>query len=111
MITIYGSSDDLIEIEGDIREEFTAGTQYDDGREGTGGYLACSDGTLIEMSYKDDGIWHANILNKGSAFKEHIILPLDADPDGDEYSDKIILDGKVTWILYGLDYASNRKKK
>jgi len=45
MLKVYGASDDLIEIKGDIREEFS---RYDS----EGDYLAFSDGTVLKPSGK-----------------------------------------------------------
>jgi hypothetical protein len=60
MIEIYGSSDDLVEIEGGIDEEFPA--------DGAGPhYLAFSDGTLLSIDYGREGIWRINRLATGSA--------------------------------------------
>ncbi len=50
-VIVYGASDDLIEVEGAIREEFTAN------RDGEANLLAFSDGTLLEVTYTDAGIW------------------------------------------------------
>lgn len=59
MIKIYGSSDDLIEIDGDIRGEFYLQNSDENS------YLGLSDGTLISVLYDSDGIWRFNVLRKG----------------------------------------------
>lgn len=50
-VWIYGASDDLIEISGDIREEFTAPLLNDT-------ELAINPiGATITVEYDDDGVW------------------------------------------------------
>lgn len=58
MLKVYGASDDLIELDGDISEEF--------GRYNSeGDYLAFSDGTVLKAVYDDDGIWRMKLVFKG----------------------------------------------
>jgi len=59
--TITGASDDLIELDGDLCDEFSA---YDcnDGR------MALSDGTLLKVEYDEDGLWRFKVLYKGSLY-------------------------------------------
>lgn len=59
-ITIYGASDDLIEIEGDIRAEF--GHYSDDEAN-----LTASDGTCLRVVYDKDGIWRITRIFAGRA--------------------------------------------
>lgn len=61
-IRITGASDDLIEIEGDIREEFNVYLEDDEER-----FLAISDGTLFRVVYDKDGIWRFTQIAKGSS--------------------------------------------
>ena len=77
-ITVYGASDDLIEIEGAIREEFSA---LDDE---TPNLLAFSDGTLLEVNYTSMGIWRINVLSAGfSNVAKH-----EATDEDSDYSDR-----------------------
>lgn len=78
-LRIYGASDDLIELEGDISDEFGC---YNPGEDGA--LLTLSDGTAIAWTYNDDGIWKAEVLAKGPLFGS--IEPCcdsDADPNSD----------------------------
>jgi hypothetical protein len=88
-ITIYGASDDLIEIEGDIREEFSP---HEDGEPD---YLAFSDGTVLSILYGEDGNWNIKRLTIGTASYQH------HKADGDEYTDKVTLQGDLTWCVCG----------
>lgn len=92
-VTIYGASDDLIEIEGDIREEIYANDE-------TGNFLAFSDGTILSVNYGKEGIWRVNRLQAGSAAMDKIEA---TDPDGD-YTDRVTLRGDIKWVCGGSLY-------
>ncbi len=59
-LEIYGASDDLVEVDGDIVEEFNP--SGDDPS-----YLGFSDGTILKIAYDNDGIWRIVPVAKGSA--------------------------------------------
>lgn len=63
--TLTGASDDLIELSGDLYDEF--GASYNDPR----GVIGFSDGTLIVYEYDEDGIWRFKPIVKGELF-DHI---------------------------------------
>lgn len=101
-ITIYGASDDLIEVDGDIREEFGHYWGDDDDEKV---YLAVSDGTLLKVQYDSEGMWRFAPVSRGSAqYEKHEAT--DAD---DDYTDKVTLslpDGeKFRWVLLGKEIA------
>lgn len=89
-ITIYGASDDLIEIEGEIREEFDS---YQGCADNHGQHLACSDGTLLSVLYDQDGCWRFHRVTAGSAD----FAKTEGDPDGD-YTDRVTLTGDIRWV-------------
>ena len=95
-ITISGASDDLIELEGDIREEYSP---HDD--EGPN-LLAFSDGTVIGVKYADDGCWRLNRLQKGTA--DYSKKEADG-PDTDNYTDRVTLKGDLKWCVLGSNMA------
>jgi hypothetical protein len=95
MIKIYGASDDLIEIEGDIREEFEA-YKYD--KEEKPAILAVSDGTLLKMWYDDDGIWRISRLVAGTAVFEKIEGDVEKDtPD----IVTLTAETPIKWVVVG----------
>jgi len=105
--TIYGASDDLIEVEGDIREEFTyrASPITEDG---AGDLLAFSDGTILRVAYTAEGVWRITPVVRGNAD-----LNVDAAPEDDEdnYSDRATLSGlssPMTWVVQGVAFARRR---
>ncbi|WP_047891769.1 hypothetical protein [Micromonospora sp. RV43] len=95
MITVYGASDDLIEIDGDISEEF--GYHNED----KGDLLAFSDGTVLRIVFTDAAIWRITTVARGSAE-----LTIEQAPEDDEsnYTDRATLIGAV-WVVHGLALA------
>lgn len=89
-ITVYGYSDDLVEVEGAITEEFDCV-----GREG---WLLFSDGTQLEVSY--DGFWNIRRRFEGTSAYERIAAT-DRDTD---YSDRVTLspteDAPFQWVAF-----------
>jgi hypothetical protein len=102
MLLIYGYSDDLIEIEGDIREEFSAATNET-------GWLALSCGTLIRYKYDDDGIWRFQVSEDAGRFATHWVSVEEGaerdDTNVPEYSQVVRIDVNVRWVLHGEDLA------
>jgi hypothetical protein len=88
-IEVTGASDDLIEVDGDISEEFAA---YD----GPGNYLAFSDGTVLRIVYDQDGIWRVSRVISGTAEYQH--------ESGDLLSytsDVAVIEGTIRWVMHG----------
>lgn len=101
-LVVYGASDDLVEVEGDIREEFNQSMFEDE----TANYLAVSDGTVLRISY--DGIWHIARVAEGAA--EYAHEPATAEEGTREdgtpaYSDRVTLTGMgdlpLAWVVFG----------
>ena len=95
-IIVFGASDDLIEIDGDISEEFQYLNNYD------GDLLAFSDGTLLRIAYTR-GIWRITPVLYGTA--ELVILQC-AENDDENYSDTAYLEGVVNWVVHGVEYRT-----
>lgn len=95
-VTVYGASDDLIEVDGDVREEFYA--LSDDGDDG--GLLAFSNGVVLDVRYRN-GVWRiAPII--GASRVEIEFAPED---DDDQYSDRATLTEDVKWVVYGSQFV------
>lgn len=88
MIRITGASDDLIEIDGAINEEFSSYDCKD-------GLLAVSDGTLIKVEYDDNGIWRLTPLYRGSSYVGHSMGDIEQDTN-----DVVSMDGVIKWIVF-----------
>lgn len=97
-ITIYGYSDDLIEIDGDIYDEF--GLPYNN----DGAAIACSNGVLLRIVYDQDGIWRITPLAGGDKVS---VWQCPAEY-GLEYSDKATVEGTVTWVALATDYVNKK---
>jgi hypothetical protein len=95
--TVTGASDDLIEIEGQISEEFSAyGTDEDEPK-----FLGFSDGTLLRVTY--DGLWRFSLVSRGSADYSKV----DGCEDEDT-NDVVTLKGDIRWVCYGEKIAKAR---
>ena len=95
MITIYGASDDLIKVEGDITEEFNVYPE-----EGDRYLIAASNGTLLKMWYDEDGIWRIQHLSGDPS----AITKIDGDVVKDTV-DKVTIVEIIDWIVLGENVA------
>lgn len=95
MIEVYGASDDLIEVEGDIREEFNA-LEDDDPT-----VLAFSNGVVVSVEYDRHGIWRIRPLANGSRVTI-TIAPTDND---ENYSDRATINEEVSWVVRGREFV------
>ena len=95
-VTVYGSSDDLVEVEGDVEEEFSG--------PGDGPfYLAFSDGTILSIIYGDESIWRIAPVRRGAA---KLTVEQAARGDEDNYSDRATLDGvAIASVVFGSDFG------
>lgn len=103
MISVYGVSDDLIEVEGDIREEFS-------NPEGKPGYFAFSDGTILAIFYSNEGTWRIQVLSTGPnsnvTVKPAEQRQIEEGPD--VYSDRARIEfvgGPIKHVVFGTEYA------
>lgn len=97
---IYGASDDLIEIDGEISDEHN---QID-----FSGKVICSDGTEAKLEYNDDGIWKFSLIEMGNKYLDLIESKGDDVPHTHEfarglssYSDVLVLDDGIEWVKIG----------
>lgn len=98
MVKIYGASDDLIEVEGEITEEFNAiDTSDEDPR-----FVVFSDGSVLRIWYDAQGRWRIERVMAGAATFSWTAAGLHADEDAPEYSDLVTMDdpanGGIKWI-------------
>lgn len=99
-ITVYGSSDDLIEVEGCIREEFPIARSYDGEN---GNLLAFSNGVVLRIRYEEDGIWRITPLAGADLVRiEH---PYAVNPEDDAYSDRAMICVLAEWVVHGGAWA------
>lgn len=106
MINITGASDDLIEVDGEISEEFNC---YDPAFHNKPVYMAISDGTLLKITYDEFGIWRITIvvIGTGTVSKR----------EGDVITDRndivsIENEGGIKWlVLSSFDVAINKNNR
>jgi len=96
-VKVYGASDDLIEIEGDIREEFGYHYSVSDP---TAKFLAFSDGTALKITYGlDDGCWRISVYAGNPDYITH--TPATSE---DNYSDIVEIDTDIRWVVVGEEF-------
>lgn len=102
MITVSGHSDDLIEIEGDLVEEF-------DGY-GESCYIGTSNGALLRIHLDpEDGIWRIVPL---AGFTLITVTPAgEVNPnvppvEGD--TDIATIEGDIVWVTCGPEFATTK---
>lgn len=82
---IYGCSDDLIECEGDVTGEVSSSFAL----------LVCSDGTVLDIIYADEGVWRIRVLREGDKFNNLYLCSYQGDED---YSDYVIFEHGLKWV-------------
>lgn len=99
---VYGSSDDLIEFEGDVSGEVGCFGTDDEGRDGV--LLVFSDGTILEAKYGKLGlgVWAIRLFQKG---RDSLLDRIDlcTDEDANPHSD-------VAHFRDGLKYCHAAKE-
>ena len=94
---VTGASDDIIQVNGEIIEEFNSYDCKD-------GNLAFSDGTLLDVEYDDDGIWRFKLIYKGILFIKKIEGSV-----GEDTNDEIYFDEGLKWVLFSDDCEYSTK--
>lgn len=88
MIKVYGTSDDLVEIEGSAYKEDEIGCYNHDVR------ICFEDGTAIRVGYPkpDEGIWWIEVEKRGTALHT---LEICEDENAYPYSDVFEIDAEI----------------
>lgn len=90
-ITVYGASDDLIEVDGDISDTFNY-----TGNRGEGDLLAFSDGTVLQMRQDPEYTWVIDVLAHGASEVETWTHTKEGD--------QARVSGAV-WVVHGIGWA------
>lgn len=100
---VYGASDDLVEVEGDIDGEVC---KYETDDTDRGVLLVFSDGTLLDVKYgkSDLGLWGITLIKKGDLFDK--IEP--ATDEDDNYSDIAHFKDGLKWAYAGTEWEPVR---
>jgi hypothetical protein len=93
-VIVYGASDDLIEIDGDLNDEVAYTGDEDEGI-----LVAFSDGTVLRITYgaNDEGFWRISRIVAGSAAYDH----KPGEDEREDYSDRVTLEGDFKWAVCG----------
>jgi len=91
MTKVTGASDDLIEIEGELEEEFNA---YNCDK----GTIAFSDGTLLNVIYDNDGLWRFAPKFKGSLYDK-----IEQGSISDDTNDIVYFKTGLLWCVFSRD--------
>jgi len=85
---VTGASDDLIEIEGELYEEFNSIDCKD-------GVMTFSDGTLLKVDYDEDGIWRFKARFKGTLYDRKTDGEIEADTN-----DEVYFKSGLKWVVF-----------
>lgn len=85
---VTGASDDLIEIAGELEEEFNS-------IECSEGMMAFSDGTLLKVEYDEDGIWRFKVVFKGALYDKKVEGDVGADTN-----DEVYMKPGLKWVVF-----------
>ena len=98
---IYGTSDDLIEIEGDVDGEVGCYGAQEEGQPGV--LLICSDGTLLTVKYGRGGlgVWDLTVIQEGALYSSTDICN---DEDAQPYSDVVHFRDGLKWVIQAMDW-------
>ncbi len=85
-VQISGGSDDLIEVDGALSEEFSASAGL--------AYVAVSTGDLVRMRFEREG-WRAEVIHHATGG-----IHVSRDERGD---DVVVVPGPVAWVMVADD--------
>jgi hypothetical protein len=101
-VTIYGASDDLIEVESTSFRDEEFNVNLDSAQDSL--LLAVSDGTVLRVRYDEDGIWRFTPLVVGSANVNFKVAAYAGDKG--TYTDRVTLTGEdLSWVVLGSQIA------
>lgn len=88
---LYGASDDLIELKGDLSEEFSGGDEPC--------LLIFSDGTVLTIKYGKEhlAVWAITLITQGKLFKRIVYC---TNEDAERYSDTAHFNGELEWVYF-----------
>lgn len=97
-IKIYGSSDDLIEVDGDISGEGEAGKGH--------GFVELSTGDVFRLAF--DGCWNvAHHVDSAKCTIVESVVKTEEDAGG--YTGHMVVDGPIEWVDFWEDWPPTRE--
>ncbi len=103
-IIIYGTSDDLVEVEGDVPGCDEYGAWH------SPRYVQLSTGDVFRVEYTDDGVWRIgySLLGASGAVKIDNV-PADG-ADTDNYTDRMTVEGPIEWVEVWRDWPATTEE-
>lgn len=100
MTKVYGTSDDLIEFEGEFTGEIGC---YGTDEKEQGVLIFFNDNTILEIKYgkSGSGIWGITVVRKGSCFDR---IEICCDEDVKPYSDIVYLKEGIKWAYAATEW-------
>lgn len=98
---IYGASDDLLEIGGDLSEEFSSSQDEPQ-------IVGLSNGVVLRITCDDEGIWRITPLKGGDHVAVVFARGEDDGADEDDcpgYSDKAVITDSLSWAVVGTEWV------
>jgi hypothetical protein len=102
VVEVYGASDDLIEVEGDIREEFNIL-----GAPEAGSVLAFSNGVVLRVRFGLEGVWR--ITPVAGASQEKLSIVQAPERDSGNYSDRAFVHDHIEWVVLGSEITHSKQ--
>lgn len=92
---LYGASDDLLKLEGDLSEEFYGGERPC--------LLIFSDGTVLTIKYGKEhlAVWAITLITQGKLFMRIVFC---TDEDAERYSDTAHFNGGLEWVYIAKEW-------
>lgn len=101
-VTVTGASDDLIEIDGAIVEEFYLKDDCDG--DGSGDLLAFSTGVVLRITYSKSGVWRiVPVVDPAGA----VTIQQAPEDDDANYTDRASVPG-AEWVVHGVGFAKTK---
>lgn len=91
-IKIYGASDDLIEVEGDVPGCDEYGSEA--------GVVELSTGDAFRIRYTDDGVWTVDLIHGDCRSIRIEKVPHGDGDDPEPYTDTVTITGEIEWVRF-----------
>lgn len=102
-VKIYGASDDLVEVEGDVN----GCNEYGSFDKAT--YIHLSTGDVFKAEYTDEGVWKVDRFRNG---KKKLSIAKEPHADGDDpdpYTDTVTITGDIKWVDVWSNWPPSQK--
>ena len=105
VLTIYGASDDLIEVEGAIRDEFPVEVLDDESTV----FVAVAGGIVLSITYSQTGVWRIDLVHQ-ALLGSHVDIARAPEGNDRNYSDRATIELPPLvrpWVLVGSHFVAS----